>query len=133
MTLLEPAQPEPPQKIGRYVLVLLVLVLLSIAGYYLIHNYPEEKAIDHFLTTLKQGDYEQAYKLWQPAPSYTYQDFLRDWGPQGDYGKIQTFDVLGSRSKGSETVIVTVRINGRQPPLELLVDRKTKGLAYSIF
>ena len=99
----------------------------------MVHNYPEEKAVKHFLTEVQEGNYKEAYKLWQPAPSYTYQNFLSDWGPQGDYGKIRSFEVLGSQSKGSETVIVTVRINGRQPPLRLLVDRKTKGLAYNIF
>ena len=51
----------------------------------------------------------------------------------GDYGKIREFEILGSRSKGSNTVIVVVRINKVDPPIELLVDRKTKGLAYSIF
>jgi len=30
-------------------------------------------------------------------------------------------------------VIVVVRINSVDPPIDLLVDRKTKGLAYSIF
>jgi len=30
-------------------------------------------------------------------------------------------------------VIVTVRINKVDPPLDLLVDRKTKGMAYSVF
>ena len=133
MTLFDDTKPEPPRKIGRYFLALIFIVLLSIAGYYLLHNYPEEKAVKHFLTTLQQGNYQEAYKLWQPAPSYTYQDFLHDWGPEGDYGKIRNFDVLGSQSKGSQTVIVTVRINGQQPALKLLVDRKTKGLAYNVF
>ena len=96
-------------------------------------NFPEERAISHFLTTLESGNYQEAYQLWQPSSAYSYQDFLHDWGERGDYGKIRAFKILGSRSKGSATVIVTVTINNEQPPLELLVDRKTKGLAYSIF
>jgi hypothetical protein len=133
MALFDAQQPQPPRRIGRYILILIAVIAVSIFTYYMVHNYPEEKAVKHFLTEVQRGDYKEAYNLWQPAPSYTYQNFLSDWGPQGDYGKIQSFDVLGSQSKGSQTVIVTVRINGRQPFLKLMVDRKTKGLAYNIF
>ena len=89
--------------------------------------------VSRFLTTLEQGNFQEGYKLWQPSKSYTYADFLNNWGPQGDYGKIRKFNVLGSRSKGSNTVIVTVSINDVQPPIDILVDRKTKELAFSPF
>jgi len=111
----------------------LALVAIGGAGYVLFRNYSEERAISRFLTALEQGNFQQAYQLWQPSPTYTFGDFLHDWGEQGDYGKIRTFKILGSRSKGAGTVIVTVTINDQQPPRDLIVDRKTKGLAYSPF
>ena len=86
-----------------------------------------------FLTTLEQEKFQQGYQLWQPSPTYSYQDFLHGWGLQGDYGKIREFEILGTRSKGAALVIVTVRINNVDPPLDLVVDRKTKGLSYSAF
>jgi hypothetical protein len=58
---------------------------------------------------------------------------MHDWGEQGDYGKVRQFETLQSKSKGPDAVIVTVRINGVNPPLDLVVDRRTKGLAYSPF
>ena len=133
MTLLDATPPKPPLKIGRHIMLALVIIILGAALYGYFRNFPEERAIARFLTTLEQGNYPEAYRLWQPSPSYSYQDFLHDWGDRGDYGKIRTFKILGSRSKGSGTVIVTVTINDQEPPLDLLVDRKTKGLAYSIF
>jgi len=133
MTLLDAKPPKPPRKIGKQVGLCLAIILISGLFYLLFRNYLEERTVDHFLTTLEQGKYQEAYRIWQPAPTYTYENFLHDWGEQGDYGKIREFKVLGSRSKGSDTVIVTVRINNVDPPLELLVDRKTKGLAFSIF
>ena len=111
----------------------MAVIVIGGAGYVAFRNVSEERAISRFLTTLEQGNYQEAYQLWQPASAYTYQDFLHDWGERGDYGKIRAFKILGSRSKGSRTVIVTVTINHEEPPLELLVDRKTKGLAYSVF
>jgi hypothetical protein len=110
-----------------------VIIIVGGMAYILLRNFPEERAVSRFLTTLEQGNYQEAYRLWQPAASYSYHDFIHDWGEQGDYGKIRAFKILGSRSKGSQTVIVTLTVNNQQPPLELLVDRKTKGLAYSIF
>jgi len=134
MTLLDAQPPEPHGVLRRY----LVLWVLLVAGFGLIlfllfRNYREERVVAHFLTTLQEGKYREAYQIWQPSPSYTFEDFLSGWGEMGDYGKIREFEILGSRSKGGNTVIVVVRINKVDPPIELLVDRKTKGLAYSIF
>jgi hypothetical protein len=133
MTLLDAKPPKPPRKIGRYILIALAVVIVGGAGYIISRNFPEERALSRFLTTLEHGNYREAYQLWQPSATYSYEDFLHDWGERGDYGKIRTFKILGSRSKGEETVIVTVTINGEEPPRELLVDRKTKGLAFSPF
>ena len=118
----------------RYVVLWVLLVVgLGIILFLMFRNYREERAVARFLTTLQEGKYREAYQLWQPSPSYRFEDFLSGWGEVGDYGKIREFEILGSRSRGSSTVIVVVRINKVDPPIELLVDRKTKGLAYSIF
>jgi hypothetical protein len=133
MTLLDATPPKPPRRIGRYVLTALVIIVVGMAGYVVFHNFSEERTIARFLTALEQGNYPEAYRLWQPTPTYSYDDFLHDWGEHGDYGKIRSFKILGSRSKGSSTVIVTVTINDQEPPRDLVVDRKTKGLAFSPF
>lgn len=133
MTLLDATPPKPPLRIGRYILLALVVFILGGASYFVLRNFPEERAVSHFLTALENGNYREAYHLWQPSPTYTYTDFLHDWGEKGDYGKIQTFKILGSQSKGAGTVIVTATINNQEPPRDLVVDRKTKGLAFSPF
>ncbi len=134
MTLLDSKPPKPPSLIRKYLPLLIVVVVIfgSLVGYRL-WDYPEEYTVARFLNTLEQGNYQEAYRLWKPGPTWTFQDFLRSWGEEGDYGKIREYKILGSRSKGSNTVIVTVRINNVEPPLDLLVDRKTQGLAYSVF
>ena len=133
MTLLD-AKPEKPKGILRRYLVLWILLLVGSAAilFILFRNYGEERAVARFLTSLQQGQFREAYQLWQPSPSYTYEDFLAGWGEKGDYGKVREFEILGSRSKGSNTVIVVARIN-QSRPIEIVVDRKTKGLAYSVF
>ncbi len=124
--------PKPKTGIRKYLpLIIIVAVVGSVVAYFLLHNRAEKVAVQHFLTELKDGNYQEAYKLWQPAPDYTYDDFLHDWGPKGDYGKIREFQIVDVKSKGDAIVIVTVTINNQTPPLALVVDRKTKGLAYS--
>jgi hypothetical protein len=136
--LLDAKPPKPPGKIRRYVplplQILLILVVLGLAGFltFRFWNWRQERAVSRFLTTLEEGNFREAYQLWQPAPSYTYENFLHDWGEQGDYGKIRKFEILDSESKGP-SVIVTVRINDISTALDLVVNRKTGGLAYSPF
>lgn len=124
--------PKPKTGIRKYwPLVVIIVVVVGIVGYFTLHNLPEKRAVEKFMTQLKDGNYKEAYKLWQPAPDYSYDDFLHDWGPQGDYGKIREFKIDSAESRGSALVIVIVTINNQTPALALVVDRKTKGLAYS--
>lgn len=134
MTLMDAEAPKRHGVLRRYLFLWIVLAVVFASILFIrFRNYSEERAVSRFLTTLQEGKYREAYQLWQPSPSYSYEDFLRGWGEMGDYGKIRGFEILGSRSKGSTTVIVVVRINNVDPPIDLLVDRMTKGLAYSIF
>lgn len=136
MTLLDSKPPRPPSGIRKYIplpILILIIALIGVLVGYRFWDYPEERAVSRFLTTLEQANYQEAYRLWQPSPSYSFDDFMRGWGEQGDYGTIRGFEILRSKSKGSSTVVVTVRINNVDPPLDLIVDRNTKGLAYSFY
>jgi len=132
MTLLDATPPKPPIHVGRYILLGILILLVAAGCYFAFRNYPEERAVARFLTSLEQEKFQEAYGLWQPSPSFSYQDFLHNWGPQGDYGKIREYEILGTKSKGSSLVVVTVKVNKVDPPLDLVVDRKTKGLSYEI-
>lgn len=131
MTLLDAQPPPPPRHIARYVIIAAAALAAIAIAVVALWNYPEERAATRFLTTVESGDYQTAYRLWQPASGYTFNDFVKDWGPSGDYGKIREFEILDTVSTTSETVTVIVSVNHESPPLKLLVDRKTKGLAYS--
>ncbi len=133
MTLLDAKPPKPELPIWRYVLIGVAAAIVIGVSAYLLWDYPEEHAVDRFMEALERGDYRVAYQLWQPSASYSYDDFMKDWGPQGDYGKIKSYDVLEASSATSKTVMILVMINNETPALKLLVDRKTKGLAYSPF
>jgi hypothetical protein len=131
LTLLDAKPPKPERPIGRYILIGAVAAIVIGVSAYLLWDYPEERAVTHFMDALERGDYRTAYRIWQPSASYSYDDFIKDWGPQGDYGKIKNFEILEASSASAETVTIMVVVNNETPAVKLLVDRKTKGLAYS--
>jgi hypothetical protein len=138
MTLLDAKPPKPVTGFRKHVplpTLILIVVLIAVIGGLLgfrFYNFRQERAVSRFLGTLEQGNYQEAYRLWQPAESYTFDRFVHDWGEHGDFGMIHEYEILASASKGS-VVIVTVRINNVNPPLDLVVDRKTMGLSFSPF
>jgi hypothetical protein len=133
MSLLDAQPPKPSLHIWRYIVLGILIFLVAEGLYFSFRNYPEERAVTRFLKTLEQENFQEAYRLWQPSPSYSFENFLHDWGLQGDYGKVREFEILGTKSKGSSLVIVTIKVNNVDPPLDIVVDRKTKGLSYSVF
>jgi hypothetical protein len=116
--------------ITRIVVAVIILAIVSGALYVIFKNWPQERAVKRFVAALEQGDYQQAYKIWQPNSSYSFNSFMRDWGPKGDYGKITSFKFVRSRSYGNG-VIVTTMINGRQ--VRIWVDRGSKALTFAPF
>ena len=44
------------------------------------------------------GDTQQAYQIWHPHPSFTYQDFIGFWGPNGYYSPIKSYRIEKRRS-----------------------------------
>lgn len=110
--------------------ILIGVIIAALVGgflYWEFKNWPEERAAKRFLTTLRQADYQQAYRIWQPSSTYSFNDFVRDWGPSSEFGKVQNFKIVSSRSTGSG-VIVTALINGKEA--RIWVERKDKSLSF---
>lgn len=137
---------EPKSKIRRYIVTGFVLaLLLSLGGWYLFRFHAEKKTVETFLDTVARGDFPEAYRLWQPKPSYTYQDFLDDWGPQGYYGPIKSYRIeTAQKTTGASGVIVVVELspdapfpaeddrekNQRLKEARLWVERKDQSLSF---
>jgi hypothetical protein len=97
-------------------------------------NYRQEARVDEFLSVLRQGNYEAAYAFWgctieKPCNSYSYQDFLEDWGPNSKIGKVSSFRVGRSQERGTG-VIVAVRINDREP-VSLWVEKQDGTVGFA--
>ncbi len=142
--LLEP--PPPPNRLRR--LLLLGGVAAVVAGLLLWHAFRfhrEENTVRRFLDTLAAGQYEQAYRLWHPQPSYSFSDFMQDWGPEGFYGPVRSYRIEQIRQpRNGSGVIVTVLVSPYRPfpdrdpararynkPVRLWVERADQSLSFA--
>ena len=116
MSLLDPpaAKPEKSRAMAFTIVALTFVVLVLL--FFTLRYYPEKRATRHFFDALVAGNTDQAYQLWKPSPSYTMKDFLADWGPQGYYGPVKSYDILRANSPlGSNSVAVRVAISPFSP------------------
>ncbi len=146
MTLLDPPPESPTKHYALKITLIIVVMALIIGGWFAFRYYPEKRAVDHFLDALVAGDTAHAYQLWQPSASYKMGDFLADWGPEGYYGPIKSYEILRATSpKQSNGVIVSVAVSPFSPMpaasdaqksrrtkvIPVFVDPNSKALSFS--
>ena len=111
--LLDSTEEEPRSKLFRWAITGVVLALLvALAISYLVRFHTEKETVGRFLQALASGDTQQAYRLWKPQPSYTYNDFLQDWGPSGFYGPVKSFRIVtAQQERGASGVVVVAEVS----------------------
>lgn len=110
MSLLEP--PPDVQKRPRALAFTLAasIIIAIIAVWFWLRFYPEQKAAENFMNAVVAGDMTHAYQLWQPGPSYKMQDFVADWGPNGYYGPVKSYEIMKARSPHGTSTSVEIRV-----------------------
>ena len=112
-------------------------VAAVIAGFILFlifHNFSEKRAVAHFLDAIRAGSYQDGYRMWGCTPStpcrdYSFEKFMEDWGPKGQYANAKALRTTTVDSCGTG-VVSTVEYPGADP-FGLYVDRSTKTLSFA--
>ncbi len=142
MTLLDaPRYDARKARIRRNILIAVVVAIPFIAFFtWFWWNWPEEHRVNKFFQAVEARDYSRAYGLWNSDrewpqhpgqyKAYTYQEFMSDWGPSGEYGAIASAKIVVTKEYGNG-VVIGVRINGNPKTLFLFVVRKTKTIGFS--
>jgi len=118
MDLFASSSEEPDAKKRRYILTGMALALILAVGlWYALRFISEKHTISHFMDAVTAGNFEQAYQIWKPHGSYSYQDFLSDWGLMGYYGPVKSYRIESAEEphNGGSGVIVMVEISPFQP------------------
>jgi hypothetical protein len=116
--LLDAGEEHPHSKWRRY--LIMVIALLVIGGgtiWWLLRYHGEKVAVFHFLNAVVSGDMPKAYGMWSRSESYSLKDFVGDWGADGYYGPVKSFNVKGTYRPpdGSSGVVVIVDVSPYQP------------------
>lgn len=138
---------RPPSKTKRYVIggiVLAALVFLIL--WYPLHLqfYEERKTVELFMNEVAAGNLQAAYRTWKPSPSYTFQNFLDDWGPNNGTAPIKSYKIELERGvKNASTAQIVVEVspdrsfpskidqNSRTREITLWVDPKDKSISFA--
>ena len=107
----------PPSKLPRYlgmggatIVVLAVLLFISL------RFHTEKSTVNRFFAQVAAGDFQAAYRTWKPSSGYSFEDFMSDWGPKGEYGPVKSFELRGARRSGNASgVVVTVVVSAFAP------------------
>ena len=118
MGLFDSTEEHPPAKARRYIITGIVFIAI-IVGYcaYSLRFHTEEKTIRHFMDAIVAGNMDEAYRIWKPSETYSFKDFLEDWGPNGYYGPIKSYHVehLEKRNPTASGVVATIKFSPYQP------------------
>lgn len=119
MGLLDSTAEEPHSKALRYVVTIaaFILVVALFCWFWLLRFHTEKKTVTQFFNALAAGQTEQAYRIWKPDPTYSFQNFQEDWGPNGYYGPVKSFRIVTAAPLNSTAsgVIVSVEVSPYQP------------------
>ena len=146
MGLLDSSGEEPRSKVMRWTVSALLLVILTgLTLWYFLRFQTEKNTAAQFLQTLADGNTRRAYELWKPGPNYSYEMFLEDWGPTGEFGPVASFRVVTAAQPRSRSgtfasgVIVVVEISPKAPfdartpgmkEVQIWVERRDQSLSF---
>jgi hypothetical protein len=128
--------------IKRAIVSVLVTAVVLILGWYLFENHHQESVVKTFLSDLRKGDLQAAYRVWgctsaKPCSGYEYDKFLRDWGPvkpgmpANDDGPPDPGILSISDSEACNNgVLLTVDVNSKRTE-KLWVDRSSDEIDFA--
>jgi hypothetical protein len=145
--LLDGDAEEPKSKLRRYVVSGMAFGLLVwLAVWWVLRFHTEKQTVENFFEALLAGETQLAYQIWKPQPTYTYEYFVADWGPQGLYGPVASYRIETAEQpeKGSGVVVV-VSVSPVKPfpsekdeanlakvkEVKLWVERKDQSLSFA--
>jgi hypothetical protein len=119
VTLFDSVEQRPPSKWRRYLITGLVAVILAGIGLFIVLRFHKERVtIFHFMNAVVAGNMQQAYQIWKPSESYTFKRFLEDWGPNGYYAPIKSYQIKpwsAQHISGGRTIAIKVELSPYQP------------------
>src|SRR2546427_360830 len=133
----------------RYAVSGVALVILVAFGtwFFFLRFISEKHTVEHFMDAVVAQDFQRAFQIWKSHGSYTYQDFLADWGLDGYYGPIKSYRIESASlpPNGGSGVVVVVEVSpfapfpenndprsGRNKEIRFWVERSDQSLSFPL-
>jgi hypothetical protein len=143
MSLLDAPPYDPARERRRRIKIVSAVVIVVVLALVVWMNryWPEKHVADKFFAALQKKDYETAYGIyfadpqWKQHPEkhspYPYSEFYRDWGPGGEWGIVNRYEIYGasSCSGGGSGIVVDAIVNDRAEHAQLYIDKSDKSLS----
>ncbi len=117
----------------RAALLVVLLLVVGLAGYFLLRNHKEKRQIQTFMELLRSKRFEEAYVLWgctptSPCKEYSLEKFMEDWGPQSKHPDAAAMQLVSLKSC-DEGVIQLVKWGDDE--IRLWVNRSDRTLSFA--
>lgn len=106
--------------------------------------YEERKTVEVFMNEVEAGNLQAAYHTWKPSPSYTFKNFVEDWGPNDGTAPIKSYKIESEHGvKNASTAQFVVEVSPNRPfpskidatsrarEITLWVDPKDKSISFA--
>lgn len=126
--------------VARIVSTLLIVLVLGSLGWYLLKNHHQEGVVKAFISAVRAGDLQTAYRLWgctaeKPCAAYSFDTFSNDWGPKSTAdGGPPDPAILGLTDSEScnSGVLLTVQANHKRTE-KLWVNKGNDSIGFAPF
>jgi hypothetical protein len=116
--LFDNSSEEPKSKRLRYAVTAVALVILVTFGvwFFFLRFLGERHTVQSFMNAVVTGNYQLAYQIWKPHGTYSFDEFMADWGTKGYWGPIGSYRIEAiAPPRDASGVIVVVEISPFQP------------------
>ena len=117
--------------------IVIAVILIGVPLYFYLPYWRARQSVNHFMTALKNGNYQMAYYLWHANPKrYPMDAFMRDWGPKGEWGVVHSYKIIvvtappGPPASG---LVALVRINQKPHEAKIWVENHNEDLSFYQF
>ncbi|HVB39424.1 MAG TPA: hypothetical protein VNE83_00890 [Terriglobales bacterium] len=142
MTLLDaPQYNERRDRIRRNIVITgIVIILVAVGGFAYWPRYIARRTVDHFMDSLIDKNFQEAYAIWQANPRlYPMDTFMQDWGPGSKWGIIKTYKIVqlgppqGGHSSGLVALVEINAIAGTDNEARIWIQNGTRELSFYQF
>jgi len=119
--------------IRRLAIAAVALAAIGLTLYFTLRTWPAKSQVRAFLGELARKDYQAAYRVWgctPPCRDYSFERFMEDWGPRGEYANAQAASIKRARVCNSGDILITLSSpKGGETPLMYETANRTLGFA----